>query len=63
MPVFKVRTFRQHLDASVDLWIVRVGAILFSTFGTWVLAYRNHVSAAAEIHATPNSMSILCRSI
>jgi len=38
VPVFKVRTFRQHLDASVDLWIVRVGAILFSTFGGLALA-------------------------
>ena len=38
VPVFKVRTFRQHLDASADLWIVRVGAILFSTFGGLALA-------------------------
>jgi predicted permease len=33
VPVFKVRTFRQHLDASIDLWITRIGATLFSTFG------------------------------
>jgi predicted permease len=33
VPVFKVRTFRQHLDGSSDLWIVRIGAILFSIFG------------------------------
>ena len=33
VPVFKVRTFRQHLDASADLWIVRIGAIIFSVFG------------------------------
>lgn len=38
VPVFKVRTFRQHLDASADLWIVRIGAILFSTFGGLALA-------------------------
>lgn len=33
VPVFKVRTFRQHLDASADLWITRIGALLFAIFG------------------------------
>ncbi len=33
VPVFNVRTFRQHLEASADLWIVRIGAVLFSIFG------------------------------
>ncbi len=33
VPVFKVRTFRQHLDASADLWITRIGALLFALFG------------------------------
>ncbi len=33
VPIFKVRTFRQHLDASADLWITRIGAMLFSLFG------------------------------
>ena len=33
VPVFKVRTFRQHLEASADLWITRIGATLFSIFG------------------------------
>jgi predicted permease len=33
VPVFKVRTFRQHLDSSADLWIARIGATLFSIFG------------------------------
>jgi len=33
LPVFKVRTFRQHLDSSADLWITRIGALLFSLFG------------------------------
>jgi predicted permease len=33
VPVFKVRTFRQHLDSSADLWITRIGALLFSLFG------------------------------
>ena len=33
VPIFKVRTFRQHLDGSADLWITRIGATLFSVFG------------------------------
>ena len=33
VPVFKVRTFRQHLEASDELWIIRIGATLFSVFG------------------------------
>jgi ABC-type antimicrobial peptide transport system permease subunit len=33
VPVFKVRTFRQHLEASDELWITRIGATLFSVFG------------------------------
>jgi predicted permease len=33
VPVFKVRTFRQHLAASADLWITRIGALLFAIFG------------------------------
>jgi predicted permease len=33
VPVFKVRTFRQHLEASDELWITRIGATLFSIFG------------------------------
>jgi predicted permease len=33
VPVFKVRTFRQHLEASADLWLVHTAAILFSLFG------------------------------
>ncbi|HVZ63313.1 MAG TPA: ABC transporter permease [Lacunisphaera sp.] len=38
VPVFKVRTFRQHLAASADLWITRMGATLFSVFGGLALA-------------------------
>jgi predicted permease len=38
VPIFKVRTFRQHLDASADLWITRIGALLFSLFGGLALA-------------------------
>ncbi|HVT73662.1 MAG TPA: ABC transporter permease [Lacunisphaera sp.] len=38
VPVFKVRTFREHLAASADLWITRMGATLFSVFGGLALA-------------------------
>jgi predicted permease len=37
VPVFAVRTFRQHLDANVQLWMVRSGATLFSIFGALAL--------------------------
>ncbi len=37
VPVFNVRTFRQHLDASADLWITRMGATLFTVFGALAL--------------------------
>jgi predicted permease len=33
VPVFTVRTFRQHLDASGDLWLVRAAAGLLSILG------------------------------
>jgi len=33
VPVFKVRTFRQHLDGAADFWITRTGALLFAIFG------------------------------
>jgi predicted permease len=33
VPVFKVRTFRQHRDASVEFWVMRSGTALFSLFG------------------------------
>ncbi|MBI3886398.1 MAG: ABC transporter permease, partial [Opitutae bacterium] len=33
VPLLATKTFRQHLDGSVELWIVRVGAALFSVFG------------------------------
>jgi predicted permease len=32
MPVFTVRTFRQHLDADPQLWLVRSGAVMVSVF-------------------------------
>jgi len=33
IPILSLRTFAQHLDANLDLWIVRAGAALFSIFG------------------------------
>jgi predicted permease len=33
VPVFAVKTFRQHIDGNVQLWIVRIGATMFSIFG------------------------------
>jgi hypothetical protein len=47
VPVFAVKSFRQHLDASVQLWTVRAGAALFSVFGGLAL-----VLAAVGIYGT-----------
>ena len=33
LPVFSVRSFHQHLDNSVQLWMVRSGAAMLSIFG------------------------------
>lgn len=33
VPVFDIKTFRQHLDSSIQLWIVRIGAVMFTVFG------------------------------
>jgi predicted permease len=33
IPVISLRTFAQHLDSNLDLWLVRAGAALFSVFG------------------------------
>ena len=33
VPVFKIRTFKQHMESSAELWITRIGALLFSMFG------------------------------
>lgn len=33
LPILSLRTFSQHLDANLLLWIVRAGAALFSIFG------------------------------
>ncbi len=33
VPVLGLKTFRQHLDASMQLWMVRIGAWMFAVFG------------------------------
>src|SRR5262252_3085057 len=33
IPILSLRTFAQHLDANLDLWLVRAGAALFSIYG------------------------------
>jgi len=33
LPILTLRTFAQHLDANISLWLVRAGAALFSVFG------------------------------
>ena len=41
MPPFRclsLKTFAQHLDGNIELWIVRAGAALFSIFGGLALA-------------------------
>jgi predicted permease len=38
VPVLTLKTFAQHLDGNIELWIVRAGAALFSTFGALALA-------------------------
>lgn len=33
LPILSLRTFPQHLDANISLWLVRAGAAMFSVFG------------------------------
>ena len=33
LPILNLKTFAQHLDGNIELWIVRAGAALFSVFG------------------------------
>jgi predicted permease len=33
LPVLSIKTFAQHVDSNVQLWIIRAGAALFSIFG------------------------------
>ena len=37
LPILSLRTFAQHLDANLDLWVVRASAALFSVFGVLAL--------------------------
>ncbi len=37
LPLLELRTFAQHMDANPELWIVRMGAALFSIFGVLAL--------------------------
>jgi len=37
IPIISLRTFAQHLNANLDLWLVRAGAALFSIFGALAL--------------------------
>jgi predicted permease len=38
IPILGLKTFAQHLDGSIELWIVRAGAAMFSIFGGLALA-------------------------
>jgi len=38
LPVLSLKTFPQHLDANMEIWIIRSGATLFSVFGALALA-------------------------
>lgn len=33
IPILSLKTFAQHLDTNLDLWLVRAGAAMFSIFG------------------------------
>ena len=33
IPILSLKTFEQHLDANIQLWVVRAGAAMFSIFG------------------------------
>ena len=37
LPILSLRTFAQHLESNLDLWLVRAGAALFSIFGILAL--------------------------
>jgi putative ABC transport system permease protein len=33
LPIISLKSFEQHLDSNVQLWVVRAGAAMFSIFG------------------------------
>jgi hypothetical protein len=37
LPILSLKTFAQHLDSNLQIWIVRAGAMLFSVFGALAL--------------------------
>ena len=37
LPILALRTFQQHLESNLDLWLVQAGAALFSIFGLLAL--------------------------
>ena len=37
IPIISLKTFPQHLDSNLQLWVVRTGAALFSVFGALAL--------------------------
>jgi predicted permease len=37
IPIISLKTYAQHLDSNLDLWLVRAGAALFSIFGALAL--------------------------
>ena len=37
VPILELKSFSQHLDSNLQLWVVRAGAKLFSVFGALAL--------------------------
>ncbi len=37
LPVLSLKTFPQHLEANMEIWVIRTGATLFSVFGALAL--------------------------
>src|SRR6185437_4949149 len=37
LPIISLKTFEQHLDANLQLWVVKAGAAMFSIFGVLAL--------------------------
>jgi predicted permease len=38
LPILALKTFPQHLDSNMEIWVIRAGATLFSVFGGLALA-------------------------
>lgn len=37
LPIFKVRTFRQHADSSIEVWVVGIGSTLLGVFSCFAM--------------------------